>query len=76
LLGASDDQHLAWALAEGRVLFTQDDDFLRLHAAGFPHAGIAYCHPESRSIGEVIRGLVLIWDIYEPHEMHNRVEYL
>jgi predicted nuclease of predicted toxin-antitoxin system len=29
LLGASDEAHLARAQAEGRVLFTQDDDFLR-----------------------------------------------
>jgi len=29
LLSASDEAHLARAQAEGRVLFTQDDDFLR-----------------------------------------------
>ena len=34
LLGASDDEHLRRARAEGRVVFTQDEDFLRLHAAG------------------------------------------
>jgi hypothetical protein len=45
LLGASDQEQVTYALAEGRVLFTQDDAFLRLHAAGVPHAGIAYCHP-------------------------------
>lgn len=28
-LGATDEEHLAFALAEGRVVFTQDDDFLR-----------------------------------------------
>jgi predicted nuclease of predicted toxin-antitoxin system len=26
MLGASDEEHLAYALREGRVLFTQDDD--------------------------------------------------
>jgi hypothetical protein len=76
LLGATDAQHVARAHAEGRVIFTQDDDFLRLHATGIAHAGLAYCHQESRSIGEIIRGLILIWDIYEPPEMHGRVEYL
>ena len=40
LLAASDETHLAWASNKGRVLFTQDADFLRLHAAGVPHAGI------------------------------------
>lgn len=42
LLGATDEKHLEHARAEGRVLFTQDEDFLRLHAARIAHAGIAY----------------------------------
>jgi predicted nuclease of predicted toxin-antitoxin system len=40
MLGASDEEHLAFARGEGRVLFTQDDDLLRLHASGVEHAGI------------------------------------
>jgi predicted nuclease of predicted toxin-antitoxin system len=76
LQAASDEEHVAFALREGRVSFTQDEDFLAINAAGVPHAGIAYCHQGTRSIGEIIRGLVLIWDIYEPEEMHNRVEWL
>src|SRR5580765_5464753 len=63
LMGASDQEQLAWALREGRAIFTHDEDFLALHAAGSHHAGIAFCHQESRSIGEIIRGLVLIWEI-------------
>ena len=30
----------------------------------------------SRSLGDIIRALVLIWELLEPAEMHNRVEYL
>lgn len=45
LVGAEDRDHLAFAAAAGRVVITQDVDFLKLHAAGEPHAGIAYCHP-------------------------------
>lgn len=41
-LGASDDEHLQRATGDGRVLVTQDRDFLRLAAAGVRHAGIAY----------------------------------
>ncbi len=37
LLSATDEEHLVRARAEGRVLFTQDPDFLRLHAAGVAH---------------------------------------
>ena len=33
-LGASDEEHLRLAKSEGRTVFTQDDDFLRLHARG------------------------------------------
>ena len=54
----------------------RDSDFLRLHAAGLEHAGIAYCHQQSRSLGEIILGLALLWDVYDPDEMKNRVEYL
>jgi predicted nuclease of predicted toxin-antitoxin system len=76
LIGASDDVQVARARLVGRVLFTQDRDYLRLHAAGEPHAGIAYCHQQTRSIGEIIDALVLIWEVYEPEEMANRVEYI
>jgi predicted nuclease of predicted toxin-antitoxin system len=43
-LSAADEAHLALAAAEMRVVFTQDADFLRLHAEGIPHAGIVYAH--------------------------------
>jgi predicted nuclease of predicted toxin-antitoxin system len=76
LLGASDVDHMAYSLAEVRVIFTEDDDFLRLAAAGTLHAGLAYCHHGSRSIGQIIRALELIWEVYEPSEMANRIEFI
>jgi predicted nuclease of predicted toxin-antitoxin system len=76
LVGATDEEQVAYALPRGRVIFTQDRDYLRLHAAGTPHAGIAYCHQNTRSIGEIIDALILIWEVYEPSEMRNRLEYL
>lgn len=42
LIGASDAEQLAFALREGRVIFTQDQDFLRHHQAGSEHGGIVY----------------------------------
>lgn len=60
LLRAADEDHVAFGLAQGRVIFTEDDDFLSLNARGVPHAGIAYCHQQTRSIGEIIAALVLI----------------
>ena len=76
LTRAIDEQQVAYCLAERRVLFTQDQDFLRLHAAGFKHAGIAYCAKDTKPTGEIIQRLVLIWEIYEPEDVAGRVEYL
>ena len=42
LMGASDEEQLAFTLAQGRVIFTHDEDFLQLHQAGVVHAGVAY----------------------------------
>ena len=74
LISALDEQQAAFGLAEGRVIFTQDQDFLRLDAAGVAHAGIAYCAKDTKPIGEIIQSLVLIWEVYESEEMAARVE--
>jgi uncharacterized protein (DUF433 family) len=42
LAGASDRTQLSFARASGRVIVTQDDDFLRLHASGVDHARIVF----------------------------------
>jgi len=76
LLGAPDEAHLHFARAEDRVIVTHDADFLRMHGANAEHAGIVYCRLQSRSLGEVIRLVVLIWEILEPVEMRGRVEFL
>ena len=76
LLGAPDPAQLAYALSNGRVLLTHDDDHLTLHSQGAEHAGIAYCHRLRRSIGEIIDALALVWELCEPEEMVNRVEYI
>ncbi len=76
LLGAADADHIAYAVAQRRVIFTEDDDFLILARAGAQHSGLAYCRQNTRSIGQVIRALELIWECYEPDEMSNRVEFI
>lgn len=75
MLGASDEEQLAFAAQEERVLFTQDDDFLRLHAAGVDHAGIAYTR-QAASLGDITRGLMLIYEVLDVNDMKNHVEYL
>lgn len=56
LLAASDEAHLALATDQGRVLLTQDADFLRLHAAGIAHTGIVYAHQQTQ-IGAIVTQL-------------------
>jgi hypothetical protein len=72
---ATDEVHLAFASGQGRVIFAQDADFLRLAATGRRHAGIVYA-PQGISIGEAIRGLVLIHQILDSDEMKDHVEFL
>ena len=76
LLGFDDAAHLSYAVAESRVIFTQDDDFLVLAAHGANHAGVAYCHQNTRSIGHIVRILELIWELYEPDEMVKQIEFI
>jgi predicted nuclease of predicted toxin-antitoxin system len=76
LLQASDEAQLAFAVAQGRVIVTQDTDFLRLAAADQQTPGIAFFPGQGRSIGQIIRDLLLIWEVYEPEEMRNRIEFL
>jgi uncharacterized protein with PIN domain len=75
LLSATDEEHLTLASTQRRVIFTQDADFLRLHSAGLPHAGIAYA-PQHTNVGDLIRGLMLIFELLEPDEMVGQVEFL
>jgi predicted nuclease of predicted toxin-antitoxin system len=43
LRGEPDEEQIAFAVREGRVLVSHDRDMLRLAARGVPHLGIAYC---------------------------------
>ena len=76
LIGASDEEQIAFALSGRRVIFTFDDDFLQLHQARITHAGIVYTRQGSRSIGEIIRNLILIWECLDPDYMMGRVEFI
>lgn len=73
LLSAGDRAHLDRAATEGRVVFTQDVDFLRLHSAGASHCGIVYA-PQHTPIGRMVRGLMLVYDVLSPADMVGHVE--
>ena len=76
LLNASDEQQMALAEAQGRVLVTHDADFLRMGREGRNHSGIIYCHQQSRSIGEIVRSLVLMWENLGAGEMKNCIQFI
>lgn len=59
LIGVFDQAQLEFALSQKRVIFTQDTDFLKMHQTGITHVGIVYYSQGNKSIGEIIRGLVL-----------------
>jgi len=76
LIGVSDEEQLKFACSQNRVIFTQDTDFLRMNQSGITHCGIVYCSQGNKSIGEIIRGLILIWELLEPSDMFGKVEFL
>ena len=76
LLGAVDTVQLSHAQADRRVLFTHDSDHITLGAQGVEHSGIVYCHQRKGNLGQIIAGLVLIWEVLEPDEMRSRVEFI
>jgi len=76
LCHANDREQLIFAHRARRVLVTHDSDFLRLHGKGVPHAGIVYCPQGSRTIGQIIKSLLLIYELMSPEEMIGTVEYM
>ena len=76
-LRSSDDLHILEVAQQlPRVIYTQDTDFLRHHAAGVQHGGLLYHHPLDYSIGEAIRRVELVCEVYSLDDMKNRLEFL
>ncbi len=72
----SDKAQVAFIRREGRVIVTHDTDFLRFASRARDHPGIVYCPKTALSIGDIIRALILIYEVLAPEEMIGRVEYL
>jgi predicted nuclease of predicted toxin-antitoxin system len=71
-----DVAHWAFVCEDGRVLMTHDADFLRFASRDNNHPGVAYCHKTAHSVGDIIRGFILIYEVLVPEEMVGRVEFL
>jgi predicted nuclease of predicted toxin-antitoxin system len=76
----SDDRILERTTSLGRILFTQDDDFLtlisRLQQQGLSSTGIVYAHQLSAGIGRLVDELHLVLTCCTADELANRVIYL
>jgi hypothetical protein len=76
-----DEDHLAYATAEGRTLCTFNvADFYRLHselvARGEEHAGIILMSQQRYSVGEQMRRLLRLMSSRTADSMRNQVEFL
>lgn len=72
----SDKAQLEFIRRERRVIVTHDADFLRLSSHTSDHPGIVYCNKTARSLGYIIRRLILIYEVLTPEEIAGRVEFL
>jgi predicted nuclease of predicted toxin-antitoxin system len=75
LQSATDVEQLDYAYKAGRVFVTQDTDLLRLHAQGTGHSGIAFFR-QGETPGDILRMLVLLFDILTAEDIAGRVEFL
>ena len=79
-MGLTDPQQLEYAINNQVVLFTHDADFLRLaqeyRSQINLHWGIIYVHQDKLSIGECIRRIKELADVFEPNEFQNHIEFL
>lgn len=79
LLGAADVDHLARAMALGRVTVSADHDFLRLaqerSEAGVAFAGLIFILPWTR-VGEAVRAIALVADVLDPEDLADWIEWV
>jgi predicted nuclease of predicted toxin-antitoxin system len=71
-----DGLQLDYIRAEGRVIVTDDTDFLRIAASTSDHPGVVFCRRSRHTLGEVIKFLLLVHDVYDAADMAGRVEFL
>lgn len=73
---SNDDVQFQYICEQRRIIVTDDTDFLRMRASRNDHPGIVYCRRSAHTLGEMIRFLLLIYEVCTPEEMVGRTEYL
>lgn len=76
LISRSDQDQLEYARRSSRVLVSHDTDFLRMSSRDSDHPGIVYSHRTALSVGEMIRRLILAFEVLTADEIRGRVEFL
>lgn len=79
--GRDDEEHLAYAAEQGRVLCSFNTrDFYRIHsqwlAEGKSHAGIILAQQRKHSVGERLRRILNLAAYKSHDDMKNSVEFL
>lgn len=75
LRSVDDELIVEYAVTEGYVIFTQDDDFLRIHSSGVKHSGIVYSKQGKRTLSEIIQFLKLLAEILEADDKQGQLEH-
>lgn len=73
--GTSDSEQFQYAISRQRVLVTKDNDYLRLSKGDPNHCGIVFIN-RAQSIGEIVKGLMLIYEVLDADEMRGTIEYM
>lgn len=81
MLNKSDEEQLAWARENYRVIFSFNArDFYRLHttliAQGLSHAGIILAPQQQYGIGDLMRGVLRLINTKSSEAMQGQVEFL
>ena len=72
-----DEDHLALAAREGRVLYSFNvADYCRLHKQGPSHAGLVLAQQQRYSVGEQLRRLLRVIGSRSSEDMKSHLEYL
>lgn len=74
--GASDPDQLRFAASQGRVICTQDKDYLELAKTDPLHCGIAFIGFKSREIGAMVKALREMHRNESSESMESRLVYL
>ncbi len=73
---ADDQTQFQFATTQRRVFVTQDSDFLQLAKAAPVHPGVVFVTRGRRTVGEIVRWLLLIYEVLTPSEMANHIEFV